>query len=184
MVSRGLEFDLIVNSIREIRTRGLSKEDSGKPADGTDGELREAEGSAAGPLEAGEASGSAPSLNPNAKAFQPLAGGLTPHGLAISRPSTPRVLGPSHLHQVVSSSSLAVPSFIPTGPRSTRSSPAPPPEAPRRKPDDDIEMGEVAEEKLRVQSSPGRKRLPREELEEGEASDGESVLTDLPDEFL
>ncbi|KAG9017452.1 hypothetical protein FRB93_007567 [Tulasnella sp. JGI-2019a] len=179
MVARGLEFDLIVNSIREIRTRGLSKEDAGKLTDVADGDMRDADGTPTG----NETSEAGPSvLNPNAKPFQPLVGGLTPHGSAISRPSTPRNPGSSQPHLVTSSVNLVVPCFIPTGPRSGRSSPAPLLEASRRKPDDDIEMGEVAEDKLRAQSSPGRKRVPRE-LEEGEASDGDSVLTDLPDEF-
>ncbi|KAI0307229.1 Tho complex subunit 7-domain-containing protein [Multifurca ochricompacta] len=50
---------------------------------------------------------------------------------------------------------------------------------PQSKSDDDIEMGELAEERepLRV-----KKKLRREELEEGEASDESSELSDPPDD--
>ncbi len=45
--------------------------------------------------------------------------------------------------------------------------------------DDDIEMGELAEEREPVR---GKKKLRREDLEEGEASDESSELSDLPDD--
>ena len=44
--------------------------------------------------------------------------------------------------------------------------------------DDDIEMGEVAEDPKQIKM----KRKIREELEEGEASDSSSALSDPPDE--
>ncbi len=46
--------------------------------------------------------------------------------------------------------------------------------------DDDIEMGELAEEREPIR---GKKKLRREELEEGEASDESSELSDLPDDL-
>ena len=46
------------------------------------------------------------------------------------------------------------------------------------KDDDDIEMGELAEEPGEVKSP---KRKAREDLEEGEASDGSSPLSAVPD---
>jgi THO complex subunit 7 len=45
--------------------------------------------------------------------------------------------------------------------------------------DDDIEMGELAEEREPVR---GKKKLRREDLEEGEASDESSELSDPPDD--
>jgi THO complex subunit 7 len=62
---------------------------------------------------------------------------------------------------------------IGSGPSST------PPRRPQQKSDDDIEMGELAEERspLRV-----KKRPRREDLEEGEASDESSELSDPPDD--
>jgi THO complex subunit 7 len=45
--------------------------------------------------------------------------------------------------------------------------------------DDDIEMGELAEEREPLR---GKKKLRREELEEGEASDESSELSDPPDD--
>lgn len=45
--------------------------------------------------------------------------------------------------------------------------------------DDDIEMGELAEER---EPSRGKRKLRREELEEGEASDESSELSDPPDD--
>lgn len=45
--------------------------------------------------------------------------------------------------------------------------------------DDDIEMGELAEEREPLR---GRRKLRREELEEGEASDESSELSDPPDD--
>jgi len=45
--------------------------------------------------------------------------------------------------------------------------------------DDDIEMGELAEEREPVR---GKKKLRREDLEEGEASDESSELSELPDD--
>jgi len=45
--------------------------------------------------------------------------------------------------------------------------------------DDDIEMGELAEEREPLR---GKKKLRREELEEGEASDDSSELSDPPDD--
>jgi THO complex subunit 7 len=45
--------------------------------------------------------------------------------------------------------------------------------------DDDIEMGELAEEREPLR---GKKKMRREELEEGEASDESSVLSDPPDD--
>ena len=52
-----------------------------------------------------------------------------------------------------------------------------PPSVPT-KDDDDIEMGELAEEPGEVKSP---KKKPREDLEEGEASDGSSPLSAVPD---
>jgi len=45
--------------------------------------------------------------------------------------------------------------------------------------DDDIEMGELAEEREPLR---GKKKLRREDLEEGEASDESSELSDPPDD--
>lgn len=45
--------------------------------------------------------------------------------------------------------------------------------------DDDIEMGELAEEREPIR---GKKKLRREDLEEGEASDESSELSDPPDD--
>lgn len=58
-------------------------------------------------------------------------------------------------------------------------SPPTPPHRPQPKSDDDIEMGELAEERepLRL-----KKRSRREDLEEGEASDESSELSDPPDD--
>lgn len=185
MKARKREFDLIVSSIQEIRTRGLLKEDSGsgKANEGLENDV----GEATGQVTAADSSAPSTSLNPNARPFQPTLNG-TPRSGLNSRPSTPKP--PTH-PAAPSGSTLAVPSFSHhNGTRSGASSPAPPHAmaSPRSKADDDdIEMGEVAEEKpppASQQASPGRpKKTPREELEEGEASDLESVLTELPEEY-
>ena len=63
--------------------------------------------------------------------------------------------------------------------RSNHTGSAPSSTPPQQKSDDDIEMGELAEERepLRV-----KRRLRREDLEEGEASDESSELSDPPDD--
>jgi len=182
MRARKIEFDLIVESIQDIRTRGLLKEELVKPNDGPDGEAAEAETGVPtpGPGEPTDSSTVVNShLNPLAKAFQPALGGITPRSGTNSRPPTPKPGGPS--------SNLVVPLFSQSnGSRSGRSTPIPPQDASplRKADDDDIEMGELAEDKPPSQASPeGRKRPPREDLEEGEASDGDSVLTELPEEY-
>lgn len=48
-------------------------------------------------------------------------------------------------------------------------------------PDDDIEMGEVEEDAKNVKSL--SKKKAREEMEEGEATDGSSELSDPPDDI-
>ena len=92
-------------------------------------------------------------LNPRAPIFLP------------SRDTTPVVYSSrlTRLH----------PNPIGSGPSST------PPHRSQEKSDDDIEMGELAEERepLRV-----KKRPRREDLEEGEASDESSELSDPPDD--
>ncbi|KAI9448102.1 Tho complex subunit 7-domain-containing protein [Lactarius indigo] len=82
-----------------------------------------------------------------------------------SRDSTP-VVQPSRLTRL---------HFNPTG----SAPPSTPPHRHQHKSDDDIEMGELAEEPepLRV-----KKRSRREDLEEGEASDESSELSDPPDD--
>lgn len=157
-ISRKLEFDLIVTSLQDIRGRGLGKVDAAALQDGS----AEEEGHETKPS----------ALNPNAKPFQPFAG---LHSGIPSRPSTPS--GPAG-----ASSHLAVPAYLQrSGSRagSTRSSPVPPTQG-TIKPDDDIEMGEVAEDA--PTASPPKSRRPKEELEEGEASDMSSELSEPPDE--
>jgi len=103
-----------------------------------------------------EAFSEGPSLNPSAKPFTP------------SRLSTPnaiasvaqRQLQPKGISSDLSSSLVSSPLLMPT------------------KDDDDIEMGELAEEPGEVKS---QKKKVREELEEGEASDGSSTLSVDPD---
>lgn len=48
--------------------------------------------------------------------------------------------------------------------------------------DDDIEMGELAEEPKQSQESKAKKKIREEELEEGEASDQSSELSEPPDD--
>jgi len=93
------------------------------------------------------------SLNPRARVFVP------------SRDSTP-VVQPFRLTRLHSNPTGSAPSSTP-------------PRHPQPKSDDDIEMGELAEEPepLRV-----KKRPRREDLEEGEASDESSELSDPPDD--
>jgi THO complex subunit 7 len=96
------------------------------------------------------------SLNPNAKPFTP------------SRFSTPvpitsvaqRQLQSKAISSEVSSPRVSSPISVPT------------------KDDDDIEMGELPEEPGEVKSP---KKKAREDLEEGEASDGSSVASANPD---
>lgn len=161
-ISRKLEFDLIVTSLQDIRARGLGKVDANALQDGAADE------------EGNEMKPNA-SLNPNAKPFQPSAGLLTPHSGMPSRPSTPSVPAGGSSH-------LAVPAYLQrNGSRagSTRSSPVPPTQS-TAKPDDDIEMGEVAEDA--PNASPPKSRRPKEELEEGEASDMSSELSEPPED--
>ena len=96
-----------------------------------------------------------PSLNPAAKPFTP------------SRLSTPNPIASvaqrqlqSKISSDLSYSLVSSPLLVPT------------------KDDDDIEMGELAEEPGEVK--PQKKKV-REELEEGEASDGSSTLSVDPD---
>ncbi|KAG8905104.1 hypothetical protein FRC00_013493 [Tulasnella sp. 408] len=159
-LSRKLEFDLIVTSLQDIRARGLGKVDAAALQDGAADE---------------DGNESKPStLNPNAKPFQP-AGLLTPHSGVPSRPSTPSVPAGGSSH-------LAVPAYLQrTGSRagSARSSPVPPTQNTTNR-DDDIEMGEVAEDA--PNASPPKSRRPKEELEEGEASDMSSELSEPPED--
>ncbi|KAG8981342.1 hypothetical protein FRB90_007319 [Tulasnella sp. 427] len=159
-ISRKLEFDLIVTSLQDIRSRGLGKVDAAQDGAAED--------------DGQEAKPTGSTLNPNAKPFQPGAGLLSPHSGVPSRPSTPIPAG--------GSSHLAVPTHLHrSGSRagSTRSSPVPPTQS-TTQPDDDIEMGEVAEDA--PTASPPKSRRPKEELEEGEASDLSSELSDPPEE--
>lgn len=85
-----------------------------------------------------------------------------------------RVFGPSRdSGPVVQHSRLTRLHSNPIGSRPSST----PPHRSRQKSDDDIEMGELAEEPLRV-----KKRPRREDLEEGEASDESSELSDPPDD--
>ncbi|KAG8924211.1 hypothetical protein FRC01_011800 [Tulasnella sp. 417] len=158
-ISRKLEFDLIVTSLQDIRARGLGKVD----AAAQDGAADE---------EGNETKPHTSTLNPNAKPFQPTAGLLTPHSGIPSRPSTPSVPAGGSSH-------LAVPAYLQRSGSSTRSSPVPPTQS-TTKPDDDIEMGEVAEDA--PNASPPKSRRPKEELEEGEASDMSSELSEPPED--
>jgi THO complex subunit 7 len=92
-------------------------------------------------------------LNPKAHVFVP------------SRNSAPVIQSRRIIGSQFNATGSAPPSI---GPRDSQS-----------KTDDDIEMGELAEERepLRV-----KKKLRREELEEGEASDESSELSDPPDD--
>ena len=97
-----------------------------------------------------------PSLNPSAKPFTP------------SRFSTPSAIPSVAQRQLQSkglSSGVSSPLLSSPVPVSTKD-------------DDDIEMGELAEEPGEVKSP---KKKVREELEEGEASDGSSPLSAVPD---
>ncbi|KAI0268333.1 Tho complex subunit 7-domain-containing protein [Gloeopeniophorella convolvens] len=97
----------------------------------------------------------------------PLSATLNPkaHSFVPSRNSAPVVLTARTTHPTFNSSGSAPPSTTPHYPQS--------------KPDDDIEMGELAEE---PEPQRTRRKARREDLEEGEASDESSELSDPPDD--
>lgn len=77
--------------------------------------------------------------------------------------------------------------FVPTRSRTSTpalqstSSPAPAPSSPAE--DDDIEMGELAEDPKELKEMKVRKKPREEELEEGEASDMSSELSEPPEDM-
>ncbi|KAG8943333.1 hypothetical protein FRC03_002560 [Tulasnella sp. 419] len=207
MQDRRVEFDNIVNAISEIRARGFAKTDLEK-GDLDKGDLEKAaEGSEEGAIAedgsdskaiqhleyAGAASSAHPetsgtgtphlhpqtSLNPGAKTFTPNLGPKLSATPISSRPGTPSK-HPIHLPALRNGLSRA----------NT-------PSMPQVQKDDDIEMGELAEDPPPPRPSNGgalsggvslgvpgvQKRRPREELEEGEASDSGSSLSELPSEY-
>ncbi|KAG8908174.1 hypothetical protein FRB99_008717 [Tulasnella sp. 403] len=187
MQTRKTEFDAIVSAVQDIRTRGLDQNDVARMNEGVEGE--------AGEIDAGGTSdapdGHSKHLNPNAKPFLPLSAALP-----ISRPSTPQSSSTALNNPTSIGNTLTVPSALHRGDtRSARSSPGPSPPTNAPSPskaggtneaDDDIEMGEVAEDDL-PHSTPNKvKRPPRgeQELEEGEASDDSSDLSSVPEGFV
>lgn len=96
------------------------------------------------------------SLNPSAKPFTPSRFSATPIASIAQRQLQSRTISSGVSSPLVSSSPVLAPV----------------------KDDDDIEMGELAEEPGEVKSP---KRKAREDLEEGEASDGSSPLSPAPD---
>ena len=94
-------------------------------------------------------------LNPSAKPFTPSRFSATPIASIAQRQLQSRTISSG-----VSSPLVSSPILAPV------------------KDDDDIEMGELAEEPGEVKSP---KRKAREDLEEGEASDGSSPLSAAPD---
>jgi THO complex subunit 7 len=97
----------------------------------------------------------------------PLSTALNPraHVFVSSRNSAPIVQTPRLTRSRVNPAGSAPPSIVVHDPTLN--------------PDDDIEMGELAEEREPLR---GRKKTRREELEEGEASDESSELSDPPDD--
>jgi THO complex subunit 7 len=97
----------------------------------------------------------------------PLSTTLNPraHIFVSSRNSAPIIQTPRLTRSHVNPAGSAPPSIVIHDPTSN--------------PDDDIEMGELAEEREPLR---GRKKTRREELEEGEASDESSELSDPPDD--
>jgi hypothetical protein len=176
MLERKAEFDSIVDAITLLKSRGLTQEDSGAMAVSTGAsrpgtpvvELVDGEDGAPNPSgtaedggERGRADTQGGSLNPRARPFRPMLG--TPNS---SRPGTPL---PSSNSLPSSASSHLDPAHGGST-RGRASAPAG---------EDDIEMGEVAEE--RPQHTPPKKRTSKEDLEEGE--DSGSDLTDLPEQY-
>ncbi|KAF8272497.1 Tho complex subunit 7-domain-containing protein [Lactarius quietus] len=138
---------------RSPPTIAVVSEESSKE-EGEEGEAEEGEAEEGEKRQAdGQSSDDVPlfnTLDPRAHAFVP------------SRDSAP----PSRLTRLHSNYTGSAPSSTP-------------PHRPQQKSDDDIEMGELAEEPepLRV-----KRRPRREDLEEGEASDESSELSDPPDD--
>ncbi|KAI0065906.1 hypothetical protein BV25DRAFT_1821609 [Artomyces pyxidatus] len=103
------------------------------------------------------------SLNPKAKPFTPT---------STSRNSMPSVPTLRSLRST-SRPTTSTPASVASLSRTASKAAEPEPE------DDDIEMGELAEEPKDVR---GKKKVREEELEEGEASDMSSELSDPPDD--
>jgi len=96
----------------------------------------------------------------------PLSASLNPHAKPFFPPSAP-ALPSLHPHRSLSSAAGSVPPSVVPSPAASRAE------------EDDIEMGEVAEN---PKSTRAKRRVRDEELEEGEASDESSELSDPPDD--
>ena len=162
-----------MESILSLRSRGLTQEDekdtgamavsTGVSRPGTptveyaEGEEADVGGNSGEKTKSENSNGS---LNPKAKPFRPTLG--TP---ASSRPGTPLLTSNSLPSTLAHIDALR-----------GRSTPTPTPLS--RSGDDDIEMGEVAEDP--PNPTPPKKRTAKQDLEEGE--DSGSELTDLSDQ--
>ena len=148
------EADVSRSSPALVAPNEESEREEGEEAEEGEAEEGETDGGQKGQKD-GQSSDDVPlstTLNPRARVFVP------------SRNSAPIVQTPrltrSHSNLVGS----APPSIIIHDPPNS---------------DDDIEMGELAEEREPLR---GKKKLRREDLEEGEASDESSELSDPPDD--